>query len=250
MTLNRYDVILADTPDTRRIHHSVRFAVFCEDRKFEDARAYADGLETDQYDEQSAHFVVRDTLTKRWVAAARLILPGESPLQVEKYCPLPASQAGVKSMRIAEVSRLAILRGQQGISEQRIGGELELSSQLGVAAPTEQQHFILASLLRGLAKFGCENNMTHAVFFTTRPLARILARIGVNLWQVGDAIIHRGVRRPYMVGSHQAVQALEGWGQQIPVTCAPVPCAPASRPAYQPVVPLGRFSSPAVSAVA
>ena len=67
----RYEVYLADTAESRALHHQIRYEVFCIERGFEDPEAFAQGQEHDRWDDSSHHFVVQDKESGAGVAAAR-----------------------------------------------------------------------------------------------------------------------------------------------------------------------------------
>ena len=61
---NRYEVILADNEDARRIHHQVRYKVYCLEEGFEDQSHFDNNEEHDEWDSHSVHFTVRTKQTK------------------------------------------------------------------------------------------------------------------------------------------------------------------------------------------
>lgn len=102
-----YQVIIADTPEARRIHHRIRYAVYCLETGYEDPADYPTGEERDAWDEQSVHFLVRHRKSGDWVAAMRLVVPSGIELPIHGI-------SGVRvqpelSGHVAEVSRLCIL---------------------------------------------------------------------------------------------------------------------------------------------
>ena len=208
----RYQVYLADAEEARKIHYSVRYKVFCEDRGFEDAAAFPDRQERDSFDRRSAHFIVRDSRSGEWVGAARLILPGGGPLQVEARCGVGVCSQHA-SGAVAEVSRLAIVRGQEGrpACGTAIGRPL-MAHQANTAASklaAGREPGVLLQMLHGITEFGHERGIGHAAFFVTRALARMLAGMGIKLIRIGDPIEHRGTRTPYLLNVAQVYPVLQ-----------------------------------------
>ena len=59
-----YEVLLADTPESKAIHYSIRYKVYCEEMGFENKDNFHQKQEVDNYDQHSVHFIVR-TKTKK-----------------------------------------------------------------------------------------------------------------------------------------------------------------------------------------
>ena len=120
----RYEVLVADTPVARRIHHRVRYQVYCLENGFEDPAAYPDEEERDGWDQHSVHFIVRDRLSGEWIGAMRLIKPVEGRLPIQHVTELeePAPWPGPHDFAW-ELSRTCIL------AERRRGSAAERSAE-------------------------------------------------------------------------------------------------------------------------
>ncbi|SEK63099.1 GNAT family N-acyltransferase [Ectothiorhodospira marina] len=104
----RYEVVVADTPDTLRIHHELRYAVYCLERGFEDPGAFPDGQERDAWDVNATAFIVRERDTGQWVGTTRLVHAMQGDLPVHRLTRL--SQVGTLAHPGAatELSRICI----------------------------------------------------------------------------------------------------------------------------------------------
>ena len=212
MTPNRYQVFLPDCEHARALHHSIRYKVFCQDRKFEDPADHPGGMEADQYDGQSAHFLVRDRTRAEWTGASRLILPGPQPLQIEKLCKLNG-RVGRQVGTMAEVSRLAVL----GRYRRR---RLERHYHEGVgpspaARPAEHREVcrrhepgVMIALIRAMTQYGIEAGVSHAAFFVVPGLARIISRLALQTTPIGPPIQHRGERYPFLIEAGELLTKL------------------------------------------
>ena len=107
---DRYEAVVADTPVARRIHHRIRYQVYCLEHGYEDPARYPDGEERDDWDQHSVHFIVRDRLSGEWIGAMRLIKPVEGRLPIQHVAELeePASWLGPHDFAW-ELSRTCIL---------------------------------------------------------------------------------------------------------------------------------------------
>ncbi len=103
-------VELTDTKLMTEIYR-LRFQVYCRECGFIKAEDYPEGLESDNYDKQSMHFIALDK-EENIVGTMRMILPGELPLPLETHCPdLNIDKNSIPSSQVAEVSRLVISKG-------------------------------------------------------------------------------------------------------------------------------------------
>ena len=109
MPNEHFEVVFADTESARSIHYRMRYQIYCLDRGYEDPEAFPHGEECDEWDDHSAHFLVRYRPTGEWLATMRLVLPREGQLPVVGHCNLQddvSTRAPVTDA--AEVSRLCI----------------------------------------------------------------------------------------------------------------------------------------------
>ncbi|MCG5512184.1 GNAT family N-acyltransferase [Ectothiorhodospira shaposhnikovii] len=108
MIENDYEVVVADTRETRRIHHRIRYQVYCLETGYEDPHAYPDGLERDEWDEHAIPFLVRHRPTEQWIGTMRLIPSMERGLPFFSLLSPEAEVDRFKAERAYEISRVCI----------------------------------------------------------------------------------------------------------------------------------------------
>ena len=214
MSNSDVQVVVADTDTARRFHYQLRYQVFCLETGFEDASKYPDGLEKDEFDDRSEHFIVRSKSSGEWLATARLILPGEGALPIERYCKV--SRNCPPFAETAELSRLLIpthiRRRNRGGKMVRTPGSARRSPSLVAYQDRQQTKKILVELIRSMAAYGLERNIPGAAFFITRALARILVQMGIGLRVIGNPCRHRGIRFPYISSAAEVYATLSRLG--------------------------------------
>ena len=104
MTLNNFEVILADDEWGRQIHYQLRYQVFCFETGYEDPTQFPDGEEKDEWDDEATQFIVRERGSGEWVAAMRLVLPSLQNLPIHDRVPIEPSLKRDQSQS-AEISR-------------------------------------------------------------------------------------------------------------------------------------------------
>lgn len=201
---SRYEVYLADTPESRAMHHQVRYQVFCVERGFEEPKKFADYQELDCWDRHSHHFVVWDKESRAGVAAGRIVLPTAGQLPVENLnCITERPAVAQPGQCIAEVSRICMVRNDVTGGP---GRQIQ-------AVPRSSESEVMLGLIRAVIRYSWDHDIPYLYMLVTRPLARLLKRLGVACTQVGEGIEHRGLRVPYLIdidASWQGIMARSG----------------------------------------
>ncbi|MCG5524437.1 GNAT family N-acetyltransferase [Ectothiorhodospira haloalkaliphila] len=104
----RYEVIVADTVGTRRVHHEIRYAVYCLERGFEDPGKFPDGQEEDAWDAHSTAFIVRERETGQWLGSMRLVHPSHGQLPIHRLTRMNGADQAVNPASATEMSRICI----------------------------------------------------------------------------------------------------------------------------------------------
>jgi N-acyl amino acid synthase of PEP-CTERM/exosortase system len=187
---SRYEVFLADTPESRALHHQIRYQVFCIEEGFEDPERFSAGQESDRWDNNAQHFVVRDKESGAGVAAGRIVLPALGQLPVDDLgCISEKPVIPTGRRQVAEVSRICMVRG-----------DVEKSQRLPVQAVSRAgESEVMLGLIRAVIRYSWDHEIPQIYMLVTRPLARLLKRLGVDCRQVGDDIEYRGRRAPYLI---------------------------------------------------
>lgn len=198
----------------RRAAFGIRHAVYCTELGYESARP--DGLETDEFDAQAVHCLLRSVQSGEFVGCVRLILTNsanrDAPLPFELVCHEALDRTVVDPARldrakIAEVSRLAVIgRYRRRRGEQKSPVSVT-ESDFGTP---EQPRFpyIAAGLYLGMIAQARLHGIDTLFMLTERGLAKQLARLGVNLSRIGEPIQHRGTRFPSMMSVQDVIDGL------------------------------------------
>ena len=220
-----FEVVLADTEYSRRIHYQLRYQVYCLEEGFEDRSQFRDEEERDHWDEQSVHFLVRARQSREWVAAMRMVISEHGALPIEKLCEIdPIVTPSAAGEPIAEISRICIIDGYRR-TKSRLDKVIDNTAegrdcrpklaatgiQAGQPGTRIHKSLILKGLLRAAAIYSRDNDIPYWYFLTTPALARIISRLNVQLIKIGSACHHRGVRYPFLANIQDAIrQARKG----------------------------------------
>ncbi|MGZ8217259.1 PEP-CTERM/exosortase system-associated acyltransferase [Methylomagnum sp.] len=191
---NRYEVVLADTANSKAINYHLRYRVFCLEKGFENAGRFKNQMEKDRYDDHAVHFLVRDKKRNRWIAAARLVVGPADYLPINRVAEIDLPDVG-SEMVIAEFSRLLILDEYRNA-----GGN---GNHNRVSEPE-----VLLGLIRAAKEYCLSINIEQWVFLCRRSICRILDGLGIAMEQIGPACTFRGVRVPYRMNLQSAFDAV------------------------------------------
>lgn len=190
MLTTRYAAYLADTDQARRIHHHLRYLVYCERKHFETPTIKAGvAQERDSVDPFATPFIVRDHKYGKWLASTRLIASTRTVLPVQRLGAL-YEKAGQKLFRLpaAEVSRLAMREGHHGWSE--------------------DSRLLLQVTTLSLLDYSSRNGIANLIFLISPALARLMRAVGIPMRACGPTIEHRGRRRAFSADVHEAIRAI------------------------------------------
>ena len=209
-----FEIVPALTDELREHAFRIRHQVYCEELGYEAPRP--DRRETDEYDDQSLHCLIRSVKTGEFAGCTRLILcrPGnaEYPLPFERTCAESIDRAildpqALSRSRIAEVSRLAVIsrfRTRRGERESAV----PISEASFDASVLPRFPYIPVALYLATTELARLHGI-HTMFLLTEPrLARHFARLGVNIIQIGDPVEHRGLRVPSVVNVGKIIEGL------------------------------------------
>lgn len=195
-----FEVLPADSPELLEAAYRLRYRVYCQERGFEDALQFPDGLERDRYDRHAAHSLLRHKLSGQFVGAVRLIRPDpDDPsglLPIEQHAGGTFDLKKVRPMKlprrhVAEISRLAITRCLH------VGQEEEGKPAPSVALERQSFPHLVLGLFMAILRMTVEHDITYWYALMEPALARLLQRYGIYFEAIGPVVEHRGLRRPY-----------------------------------------------------
>ena len=203
---DHFEVFLADTHESKEIHYSIRYQVYCEEMGFENKDDFPREQEFDYHDQYSAHFIVRQKLTGQWVGAMRLIFQNGQFLPIEQYCTLQERIGKNDVKQSAEISRLCVVKEvRKGFVDidppNGIEDESEAIKETNKIRLLHNHQKINRSIIWGLLNAATEycysNSIENWYFITTAALAKVLRKGGFNMLSIGEPCYHNGERYPF-----------------------------------------------------
>jgi len=190
------DAEIAVNDGQRTEAHRLRYDVYCRDRGYENPAEFPDGLEKDEFDNNSVHALVRHKDSNQAAGVVRLVLADqlnpEKPLPIELHCGdtfdrTVLNQFDFSRAHIAEVSRFAV-------SSRFMAGA-------GVKQPAENdssRYFphISLGLIAMLFVASAHHQITHWYAVMEPSLSRLLSRSGIEFTPIGPIVDYHGQRQP------------------------------------------------------
>jgi N-acyl amino acid synthase of PEP-CTERM/exosortase system len=200
---NHYFEMIPATSDTLKQEvYKIRHQVYCVERAFLDVRD--DGLDIDEYDERSSHYLIRYRNNGSYMATTRLILPDrqdperlfsiENLSQIDKTL-LPKN---IDRCHLAELSRFCVSKNfrrranEQGLI---VTNDTDDSSR---RAQGDSAHLTL-SLFACAMRISAEQDIRYWYAIMEPALKRVFSGLGIYFVQIGLPVDFHGVRVPCFI---------------------------------------------------
>jgi N-acyl amino acid synthase of PEP-CTERM/exosortase system len=201
-----FEIVSADSDELKQEVFKLRYQVYCVEKGF--LPDYAGGLECDEYDERSSHYLIRHRETGNYMATTRLILPDrkhpETLFPLEDYNEIEKI-ALIKTLRrgnLAELSRFCVSKQfRRRSNEQNIIVTNEVLDERTQREKAESPNLTLA-LLACAVRMSSEHNIHYWYAIMEPALHRIVSALGVHFVEIGPAITSEhyfGLRAPYVI---------------------------------------------------
>lgn len=202
---NHFEIFLADTEESKAIHYSIRYQVYCEEMGFENKKDFPQQMEFDEDDDRSIHFIVRNIMTDQWVGTMRLIIKNDSLLPIEQNCSINEKISTSDLIEAVEMSRLCLIKDVRregkdldpphGIVESDLTKKADNIEEM--PSQNKLNRLIMWGIFHAAAEYCCTNKIQYCYFMTTSILGKVLRRGGLDLKPIGEGTEHKGQRFPF-----------------------------------------------------
>jgi N-acyl amino acid synthase of PEP-CTERM/exosortase system len=191
--------VIDDAPQLVADSYSLRYRVYCLERRFLPAEEYPDELEVDEFDRHSVHIGVLNTQGEI-VATARLVEPSDAGLPLFNHCSIFPEEPSldVPERRAVEVSRFCVSRKYN-----RRAGDGFYSLQGAVHRPDHPERRaggdIVLALFKALYQASKRRGFTHWLAATEKSVMRVIAKYGLPFREIGPETDYYGMVSPYLM---------------------------------------------------
>lgn len=190
--------------DTFRIRHEV----YVEEFGFEKINDHPNGLETDDYEENSIHFACLNE-SDSVVGTIRLVLNSDKGFPIEHAVVTNFVGKKPKESKIGEISRLTVSRdlrrrkedGMYGVEsylKKKEGGILPDDGSISEEMQGRKNPIIVLGLYQVMYHESKRRGITHWYMITDKKLFYALKKYGFLFHQIGDSVEYHGERTPYL----------------------------------------------------
>ncbi|TAK61288.1 PEP-CTERM/exosortase system-associated acyltransferase [Methylobacter sp.] len=204
-TFNEYfDIVPAISDELKNEVYKLRYQVYCLETGFEDPALHPDGMEYDEFDSHSVHYLIRHRKLGVYMATTRLILP--CPENIEKLYPIEIYTKIDDFGALKHISRNCLAEASRFcVSKEFRRRKHEINTVSGISEEVEKvfaqderrifPHLTLA-LFTCLIKMSRENNVLDWYAVMEPALIRVFSSIGMNFIGIGPLTDYHGMRRP------------------------------------------------------
>lgn len=193
-----FDTRVADNPTTLEAAHSLRYQVYCLERKFENPDEHASGMEFDEFDSHALQGVLFHRPTERPIGTVRMILPADCSaggLPIERLLRENGMDLAdyVRVDNCVEVSRFAISKEFR----RRWTDDLTVATHpLSPQEASRQANLAFLSMVQFVLRESIERKVLYWTAVMEPMLLRMLARMGIHFRPIGPVVCHHGLRQP------------------------------------------------------
>jgi N-acyl amino acid synthase of PEP-CTERM/exosortase system len=198
-------MVSANTDELKKEVYKLRYQVYCIETGFLNSEDYPDGLEIDDFDQQSVHYLIRHRNSGDYAGTTRLILPDhnnpEKLLPFELHCKIDnvSMMQPINRRYLGEVSRLCVSKAfKKRKNEAQTLAGINAAWQPDNFTANERRSFphIAIGLAACFIKASYENDIFYLFGAMEPSFFRFVSLMGINLIKMGPLVDYHGDRGP------------------------------------------------------
>lgn len=204
-------MVPAISPELKNEVYKLRYQVYCIENAnktgFKNPADHPEGMEFDDYDWRSSHYLIRNRSRDISIATTRLILPDAKnlekpfPIEINSRIDKINTLKSIPRHNLAELSRFCVSKQFRRRKEDQ--GLITTCVTDSATAFTHEEKRSFSHLT--LALFACaikmshENNIHYWYAFMEPALKRFVATLGVHFVEIGPLVDFYGMRQPCVI---------------------------------------------------
>ncbi|MGR9013260.1 MAG: PEP-CTERM/exosortase system-associated acyltransferase [Gammaproteobacteria bacterium] len=206
---NKYfEMIPAISDELKHEAYKLRYQVYCIETGFKNPDEFPEGIEFDEFDPYSSHYLVRHRRLGIYIATTRLIL--SDPNNREKLFPIEQhSQIDnvdlLKTMprhNLAELSRFCVSKEfRRRKNEQHLLTTNDAVDSRAIFFREEKRSssYLTLALFACAIKMSHENNIYYWYAIMEPALMRVFSALGIHFVGIGPVVDYYGLRQPCVI---------------------------------------------------
>ena len=202
-----FEMIPAVSEHLKNEVYKLRYQVYCLETGFEKIELHPEGIEFDEYDKSSVHYLIQHRKSEVYAATTRLILPDVTnreklfPIEIHTQIDNHELLKNIPRENLAEASRFCVSktfkrrRNEPG-SLTGIGSDMETNF-----TGDERRVFphLTIALFACLIKMSDENGINYWYAVMEPALIRYFSSLGIYFVGIGPLAEYHGKRQPCMI---------------------------------------------------
>lgn len=224
-----FQMIPAVTDELKKEVYKLRYQVYCIETGFEDPEQYPDGMEFDEFDSHSVHYLIYHRKLEVYMATTRLILPDTNnpdnlfPIEIHSQIDNFDALKHISRNYLAEASRFCVskqFRRRKNEMNTITGINTRINTRGNSGSSSEQENVftqderrifphITLALFACLIKMSYENNIQDWYAVMEPALIRVFSTLGMNFIGIGPLTDYHGKRRPCTIKVKDLLDGVE-----------------------------------------
>ncbi len=189
-----FEMVQATSDELKNEVYKLRYQVYCIETGYLNSEHYPDGLEFDDFDQRSVHYLIRHRRSRDFAATTRLILPDANNLEklfpFEIHCKVDNATVmqPINRKHLGEVSRFCVSKAfKRRKNEANTLAGINADWQPEYFTPNERRTFphIALALITCFIKASYENDIQYLYAIMEPAFFRFVAPLGINLVKIG-----------------------------------------------------------------
>ena len=181
--------------------YKLRYKVYCDEWEFEKHEDHPGGIERDEFDDHSVHFIAKRKSDNLIIGTIRLIKYSAKGFLIEKHCQIDADLSAYDKSLFGELSRLAVSkeyrkRATDAAYEGKIVDDAEIDNMYG--GKRRMENDIVLGLYKCIYRECLESGQQYLLAVMAKGLFLLLKRVGIIFEPIGPAQNYHGLRTPYL----------------------------------------------------
>ncbi len=205
---DRFRFGMVDDEDVKKDTFRMRYEVYVDEFGFEKKEDHSDGLETDDYEDESIHFACLNE-NNSVVGTIRLVLGSDKGFPIEHAANTTFIGEKPHYSKIGEISRLTVTKdlrrrredgmfGVESYIKEKEGGILPDDGTIPKEMQGRKNPVIVLGLYQVMFHESLRRGLTHWYMITEEKLYYALKKFGFLFHQIGDPVQYHGQRIPYL----------------------------------------------------
>jgi N-acyl amino acid synthase of PEP-CTERM/exosortase system len=200
-SLFEYRKVLQGDPLLDEVYR-LRYRVYVEGWGFLEKEDNPGGLEKDEFDANSIHFVVQRRGEDRVIGTIRMITHSDKGFPIEKHCRIDADLSAYDKSRFGEISRLAVDKDYRRRAADAVYEDGKQVNDAVIdnmfAGQRKMSNDIVLGLYKCIYQESLERGNQFLLAVMAKGLYMLLKRVGILFEPIGPEQDYHGLRSPYL----------------------------------------------------